>query len=166
MADIALALILRLAMIHCFYPTTLDRSYPTHLPSEVKLNNSSHPFLPTLISATCCISHLASSFPFTLPCQNCPHSHTCKPSNMSKQSITTDKAPNPMPNLFPQATVAGGLVFCSGSIGMTADGTLVEGNIQARTVRKTSFYSPAKALRLEPLTISSAPNHQKHPSRS
>ncbi|KAF7556555.1 hypothetical protein G7Z17_g1366 [Cylindrodendrum hubeiense] len=37
---------------------------------------------------------------------------------MSKRTIITNKAPNPMPYVFPQAVVANGLVFCSGSIAM------------------------------------------------
>lgn len=54
-----------------------------------------------------------------------------------KQVILTENAPKPLPGVYSQAIVANGTVYCSGSIGMDpTTGKLVEGDIQARTVRR------------------------------
>lgn len=51
----------------------------------------------------------------------------------SKQAVFTDKAPPPLP-MFSQAVTYGGMVYCSGSIGIDLDEQLVEGGVEARTV--------------------------------
>ncbi|KAH7012977.1 endoribonuclease L-PSP [Ilyonectria robusta] len=53
---------------------------------------------------------------------------------MSKRIIVTEEAPNPMPSVFPQAVVANGLVFCSGSIAMDPKTCkIIDGDIKAHT---------------------------------
>ncbi|KAJ7827477.1 Endoribonuclease L-PSP/chorismate mutase-like protein [Mycena olivaceomarginata] len=47
--------------------------------------------------------------------------------------FTTDAVP-PLP-VFSQATIAKGVVYCSGNIGCTKDFVLVEGGVQAQTRR-------------------------------
>ncbi|KAL7421099.1 hypothetical protein Q5752_003983 [Cryptotrichosporon argae] len=47
-------------------------------------------------------------------------------------TLTTD-APAPLPGIYSQAVRAGNYVYCSGSVGMTADGKMVEGTVQDRT---------------------------------
>ncbi|KAJ6597222.1 Endoribonuclease L-PSP [Mycena vulgaris] len=53
---------------------------------------------------------------------------------MSKKIIFTKDAIPPMP-VFSQATVAKGIVYCSGNIGCTNDFVIVEGGVQAQTRR-------------------------------
>ncbi|KAK8202194.1 hypothetical protein M8818_005721 [Zalaria obscura] len=69
-----------------------------------------------------------------------------------KSKVTTGGAPNAMPNLFSQAIKANGMVFCSGSVGMTPDGKLVEGTIQDRVhqiLKNLSAVLEAAGSRLE-----------------
>lgn len=55
---------------------------------------------------------------------------------MSKQVVLTEKAPPPLPGVLSQAIVANGFVFCSGQVAADPKTSkLVEGDIQARTVR-------------------------------
>lgn len=49
-----------------------------------------------------------------------------------RRVISTDKAP-PAIGPYSQAIVANGVVYCSGQIGMTPDGELVEGGVEAET---------------------------------
>lgn len=51
---------------------------------------------------------------------------------MQKQVIRTDSAPAAI-GPYSQAVLAGGLVFCSGQIPLTASGALVSGDIAAQT---------------------------------
>ncbi|KAJ6525752.1 Endoribonuclease L-PSP [Mycena capillaripes] len=53
---------------------------------------------------------------------------------MSKKIVFTPDAIPPMP-VFSQATVAKGIVYCSGNIGCTNDFVVVEGGVQAQTRR-------------------------------
>ncbi|KAJ7438500.1 Endoribonuclease L-PSP/chorismate mutase-like protein [Mycena latifolia] len=53
---------------------------------------------------------------------------------MSKKIIFTKDAIPPMP-VFSQATVAKGIVYCSGNIGCTNEFVVVEGGVQAQTRR-------------------------------
>lgn len=51
-----------------------------------------------------------------------------------KEAVRTDKAPPPMP-FFSQAIKCGGMVYCSGSIGMDpTTSKVIEGNVADRTV--------------------------------
>jgi len=54
--------------------------------------------------------------------------------SMSKQIITTEKAPGAI-GPYSQAVVAGGFVFCAGQIPLTSQGELVEGDIKEQTRR-------------------------------
>lgn len=55
---------------------------------------------------------------------------------MSKTAVLTVNAPQPPPGIS-QAIVAGGFVFCSGSVPIDATtGKIVEGDVQAHTVRQ------------------------------
>lgn len=57
----------------------------------------------------------------------------------TKTPILTDKAPKPLPGIYSQAIVAGGMVYCSGAVPMDADTMqLIDGDIQAHTVRPLS----------------------------
>jgi hypothetical protein len=57
----------------------------------------------------------------------------------TKEAITTDKAPPPMP-FFSQAIKCQGIVYCSGSIGMDPKTMkLVEGSVADRAVRFMIF---------------------------
>jgi enamine deaminase RidA (YjgF/YER057c/UK114 family) len=54
---------------------------------------------------------------------------------MSRIPVSTSEAPPPRVGIYSQAMVAGGLVFCSGS--MPADpktGAIIEGDVQVHTV--------------------------------
>ncbi|CAL3972245.1 hypothetical protein PZA11_004586 [Diplocarpon coronariae] len=52
---------------------------------------------------------------------------------MAKEAVYTPKAPEPLP-FFSQAIKSGGMVYCSGSIGVDpATKALVEGGVEART---------------------------------
>lgn len=52
----------------------------------------------------------------------------------TRTPVSTDKAPPPLP-FFSQAIICNGMVYCSGSIGMSPDTkALVEGGIADRTV--------------------------------
>jgi enamine deaminase RidA (YjgF/YER057c/UK114 family) len=51
-----------------------------------------------------------------------------------KTPIISSKVANPLPDIFPHAVKAGGLVFVSGSIGLDETSNMVEGGIQERTV--------------------------------
>ena len=48
--------------------------------------------------------------------------------------IIASNVANPLPDIFPHAVKAGGLVFVSGSIGMDENSKLVEGGIKEHTV--------------------------------
>jgi enamine deaminase RidA (YjgF/YER057c/UK114 family) len=53
----------------------------------------------------------------------------------SKQAVNTENAPKALPGIYNQAIVANGMVYCSGSIGMSpTTGEMVKGDIQDRTV--------------------------------
>ena len=57
----------------------------------------------------------------------------------NKKIIKTDKAPQGLKGIYNQAVVANGMVFCSGSVAMDpATNTIVEGDVQAHTVRLPS----------------------------
>ena len=51
-----------------------------------------------------------------------------------KTTIISSKVANPLPDIFPHAIKAGGLVFVSGSIGLDENNKMVEGGIQEHTV--------------------------------
>lgn len=52
-----------------------------------------------------------------------------------KTPVLTEKAPAPIPGVYSQAIVAGGVVYCSGQVALDpATGQLVEGTIKDRTV--------------------------------
>ncbi|KAJ7775187.1 Endoribonuclease L-PSP [Mycena metata] len=53
---------------------------------------------------------------------------------MSKKIVFTKDAVPPMP-VFSQATIAKGIVYCSGNIGCTNEFVLVEGGVKAQTRR-------------------------------
>ena len=54
--------------------------------------------------------------------------------NFYKTAVKTDKAPPPLP-FFSQAIICNGMIYCSGSIGMSpATKAIVEGGIGDRTV--------------------------------
>ncbi|KAJ6502214.1 Endoribonuclease L-PSP [Mycena sanguinolenta] len=53
---------------------------------------------------------------------------------MSKKIVFTKDAVPPLP-IFSQATIAKGIVYCSGNIGCTNDLDVVEGGIKAQTRR-------------------------------
>lgn len=56
-----------------------------------------------------------------------------------KESVSTDKAPPPLP-FFSQAIKCQGMVYCSGSIGMDVKTkSLVEGGVADRTVCIDSY---------------------------
>lgn len=50
----------------------------------------------------------------------------------NRKVISTEKAP-PAIGPYSQAIVANGMVFCSGQIGMTTEGELVPGGVEAQT---------------------------------
>lgn len=52
-----------------------------------------------------------------------------------KTAIVSSKVANPLPDMFPHAIKAGGLVFVSGSIGLDENNKMVDGGIQGHTVR-------------------------------
>ncbi len=53
----------------------------------------------------------------------------------TRVAVKTDRAPPPLP-FFSQAIVCNGMVYCSGSIGMSPDTkALVEGGVGDRTVK-------------------------------
>jgi enamine deaminase RidA (YjgF/YER057c/UK114 family) len=53
----------------------------------------------------------------------------------SKRAVNTENAPKALPGIYNQAIVANGMVYCSGSIGMSpTTGEMVKGDIQDRTV--------------------------------
>lgn len=52
----------------------------------------------------------------------------------SKIPIVSSKVANPLPDIIPHATKAGGLVFVSGSIGLDENSKMVEGGVQEHTV--------------------------------
>ena len=51
-----------------------------------------------------------------------------------KTAIVSPKVANPLPDIFPHAVKAGGLVFVSGSIGLDENSKMVEGGIKEHTV--------------------------------
>ena len=51
-----------------------------------------------------------------------------------KIPIVSSKVANPLPDMFPHAVKAGGLVFVSGSIGLDENSKMVEGGVQEHTV--------------------------------
>lgn len=51
-----------------------------------------------------------------------------------KTLIVSSEVANPLPDLFPHAVKAGGLIFVSGSIGLDKNNKMVEGGIQEHTV--------------------------------
>lgn len=57
-------------------------------------------------------------------------------SSSTKTAVRTTKAPPPIEGVLNQAIVSGGFVFCSGQVARNpATGAMVEGGVQARTVR-------------------------------
>ncbi|ODN80898.1 hypothetical protein L202_03026 [Cryptococcus amylolentus CBS 6039] len=52
---------------------------------------------------------------------------------MPAEHILTQDAPAPLPGIYSQAVRAGNYVYTSGSVGMTKEGQMVEGNVQDRT---------------------------------
>ncbi|ODM19963.1 hypothetical protein SI65_04949 [Aspergillus cristatus] len=52
----------------------------------------------------------------------------------TKTPILTDKAPKPLPGIYSQAIVAGGVVYCSGAVAMDPEtGKIVDGDVKAHT---------------------------------
>jgi len=66
---------------------------------------------------------------------------------MSRQVVFTKDAPPPRAGVNCQAMVAGGLVFCSGNLPADLSGKIIDGDIQAHTVRlvqtSQATYHPA-----------------------
>lgn len=52
---------------------------------------------------------------------------------MHAEITLTKGAPAPLPGIYSQAVRAGNYVYCSGSVGMTPEGKMVEGSVQDRT---------------------------------
>ncbi|GFZ48886.1 LOW QUALITY PROTEIN: hypothetical protein JCM24511_06635 [Saitozyma sp. JCM 24511] len=52
---------------------------------------------------------------------------------MPAEYTLTKEAPAPLPGIYSQAVRAGNYVYCSGSVGMTKEGQMVDGTIQDRT---------------------------------
>lgn len=53
----------------------------------------------------------------------------------TKTPVLTDKAPKPLPGIYSQAIVAGGLVYCSGAVAMDPEtGRIIDGDVKAHTV--------------------------------
>ena len=52
-----------------------------------------------------------------------------------RTSIVADNVANPLPDIFPHAVKANGMVFVSGSIGLDENSKMVEGGVQEHTVR-------------------------------
>jgi enamine deaminase RidA (YjgF/YER057c/UK114 family) len=58
-----------------------------------------------------------------------------------KTPVFTAKAPKPLPGMYNQAIVAGGVVYCSGSVAMDPEtGNIVDGDIQVHTVILPRYY--------------------------
>ena len=51
-----------------------------------------------------------------------------------KTAIISPNVANPLPDLFPHAVKAGGLIFVSGSIGLDENSKMVEGGVKEHTV--------------------------------
>ncbi|BCR90926.1 putative L-PSP endoribonuclease family protein Brt1 [Aspergillus chevalieri] len=52
----------------------------------------------------------------------------------TKTPILTDKAPKPLPGIYSQAIVAGGVVYCSGAVAMDPEtGKIIDGDVKAHT---------------------------------
>ena len=73
-----------------------------------------------------------------------------------KTPIVSSKVPNPLPDIFPHAIKAGGLIFVSGSIGLDENSQMVEGGIQEHTVGSLRWQDWSQTL-----TQNTAPNHQE-----
>ncbi|ADV23038.1 endoribonuclease [Cryptococcus gattii Ru294] len=52
---------------------------------------------------------------------------------MPAEYVLTNGAPPPLPGIYTQAVRAGNYVYTSGSVGMTKEGSMVEGTVQDRT---------------------------------
>jgi len=58
----------------------------------------------------------------------------------TRTPVKTDKAPPPLP-IYSQAIICNGMVYCSGSIGMSPETrAMVEGGIADRTVSAVSHF--------------------------
>ena len=55
-----------------------------------------------------------------------------------RTAIISPKVALPLPDIFPHAVKANGMIFVSGSIGMNESGTIVPGGVQEHTVRPES----------------------------
>ncbi|GAB7349353.1 hypothetical protein MBLNU459_g8484t2 [Dothideomycetes sp. NU459] len=52
----------------------------------------------------------------------------------TKTPVLTSKAPKPLPGIYSQAIIAGGMVYCSGAVPMDPEsGKIIEGDIKAHT---------------------------------
>ncbi|KAH8897357.1 YjgF-like protein [Thozetella sp. PMI_491] len=61
---------------------------------------------------------------------------TSAAASAKKRPILTANAPKPLPGLYNQAIVAGGIVYCSGTVAVDPEtGRIVEGDIRDRTHR-------------------------------
>jgi len=64
-----------------------------------------------------------------------PFMATSRLAKMStKTPILTKDAPMPLPGICSQGIVAGGFVFCSGTVGMDTNGKIIEGDVKDHTV--------------------------------
>lgn len=60
----------------------------------------------------------------------------------TKTPVLTDKAPKPLPGIYSQAIKANGFVFVSGAVPMDPVSMhVIEGDVQAHTVRRRRFLS-------------------------
>ena len=55
-------------------------------------------------------------------------------SNNERKAVISPKVALPLPDVFPHAVKANGMIFVSGSIGMDEIGNIVEGGVQEHTV--------------------------------
>lgn len=67
-----------------------------------------------------------------------------------KTPVFTAKAPKPLPGLYNQAIIAGGVVYCSGAVAMDPEtGKIVEGDIQVHTVSLSPLLLPRRSICLQ-----------------
>jgi len=101
----------------------------TYKPAQI----APHGYKLSLISIPIPISRTHHLSPAPKPTHQQYHTSTA---NMSaaKQPVLTDKAPKPLPGIYNQAIVAGGMVYCSGAVPMDpVSMKLIDGDIQAHT---------------------------------
>jgi enamine deaminase RidA (YjgF/YER057c/UK114 family) len=62
--------------------------------------------------------------------------------SIPRTAAHTDKAPQPYGGLYSQAVIANGVLYCSGIVAIHPEtGKLIDGDVKAHTVRKSTPYS-------------------------